>query len=146
MNSITRITATRLRIAAVAAVLAAGVVALTGCAGGVGTSGATQYQNAETSYEQLVIDGDQVIYLTTGAEHIVDLIAVTDKGEIDPDGQYVKEIGTLNEARDTVVWSDGDDDSIQIEDDMVRLDDEIYIPYEDDRAASERERVVAEKS
>lgn len=130
-----------------------GILTLAGCSGGTGASGATQYQNVGSAYDQLVIDGDQVIYLTTSADHVVDMLKITDAGDIDPDGEYVKDVGQLNEARDTVIWSDGDDDPIEIADDMVRLtdpsagsDSAVYIRYDDDRAVNERERVIDEKS
>ncbi|WP_307297528.1 hypothetical protein [Microbacterium natoriense] len=135
------------------ATLAAGVIALSGCTAGSTGSAATQYQNSESAYDQLVIVGDQVIYLTTSADHVVDMLKLTDAGDIDPEGEYVEDVGQLNEARDTVIWSDGDDDPIEITDDMIRLtdpnagsDSAVYIRYDDERASTERERVIAEKS
>lgn len=143
----------RLRIAAAAAALAAGVIALSGCTAGGTGSAASQYQSSESAYDQLVIDGDEVVLLSAGADHVVDMLQITDAGDIDPDGEYVEDVGQLNAARDTVIWSDGDDDPIEISDDMVRLSDpnadrdsDVYIRYDDERAATERERVIAEKS
>lgn len=125
---------------ATAASLAVTAVVLTGCGGGAGGDG--QYQISDSGWEYLIIDGDEVVHVQPSRDSFLDAIDALDDGGVDPSAEYADKTGTLNDARDTVVWSDGDDDSIQIADDMVTLDDETYLEYDSEQAKATREKEI----
>jgi hypothetical protein len=105
---------------------------LTACSG---SSGGTYQDAAGWSY--LRIESDTAVLIDPSCEDIAQAIEDMEAGEPDPGAGYDMMVGTLNDARDTVVWQDGSDDAIEIADDMVRLDDEVYVAYgtEDAKAA-----------
>lgn len=124
------------------AALATAVMALTGCSGGSDGSGV--YQSSESGWDYVQIDGDSVVTIDPKRTDFPQAIEDMEKGDVDLEASYIGEKGTLNDARDTVVWDDGGDDPIEIADDMIRLDGEAFIALDSDQAKAAREKELAD--
>lgn len=135
------ITSPRLRRVATATVLAVPALILAGCGG---SSAGDVYQASEDAWSYVIVDGDSVLYLAPTRDTLLQAVDDLDSGSVEPDAAYVEDTGTINEAGDTVIWSDGDDAPIEVAEDMVRLDDEVYISYDSEQATSSREETVAD--
>lgn len=132
-------TAVRCGSATVASLVVTALV-LTGCGGGADGDG--QYQISDSGWEYLVIDGDDVVHVEPSRDAFLDAIDSLDDGKVDTTAEYANKTGTLNDARDTVIWSHGDDDLIEIADDMVTLDDETYLEYHSEQAKAVSEKEI----
>lgn len=127
---------TRTTLVATSASLAAVALLLAGCSGGSGGGGL--YQDSELGWEYMLVTGDEVVHVNPTRENLLDSIDDLDHGDVDRDAEYVEDTGTLNDAGDTVIWSDGDDDAIEIADDMVRWDGTVFISYDSNQATATR--------
>lgn len=150
----------RKKLAATVAGLAAGALMLTGCGGGDDTPGGASdgggetgdvgaYQEAGSGYKYLRVDGDTVQMINPNGDSLLAAIEDIESGDIpeDPeDAEYELTIGTVNDAGDTVIWQDGDDDPISIADDMVEVDHEVFIDFDAEQSVAEREEAIAEES
>lgn len=124
---------------AVALALAA-AISLTACSG----SGIQLYQEAGGGWQYLRIDGDEVKFVEPSCDTILQGVSDIESGKTDPNIDYNLQIGSLTEARDTVIWSDGEDDPIEIADDLVSLNGRAFIDYRSEQAESLRKEALAE--
>lgn len=124
------------------AAVATAVMALTACSGG--SDGSGLYQSSESGWDYVQIDGDSVVTIDPERADFPQAIEDMEKGDVDLEASYIGEKGTLNEARDTVIWDGGGDDPIEITDDMIRLDGDAYIALDSDQAKAAREKELAD--
>lgn len=126
----------------VASVLAAGaLLVLSGCSG---SGGSGLYQSSESAWDYVLVDGDSVVTIDPKRNDFPQAVEDMEKGDVDLGAGYIGDKGTLNEARDTVVWDGGGDDPIEIADDMIRLNGDAYVAFDSDQAKSARETEVAD--
>lgn len=124
------------------AAVATAVMALTGCSGG--SDGSGLYQSSGSAWDYVQIDGDSVVTIDPKRADFPQAIEDMETGDVDPAASYIGQTGTLNDARDTVIWDDGGDDPIEIADDMIRLDGDAYIALDSDQAKAAREKELAD--
>lgn len=155
------------RVAAIATATIMTSLGATACGSASGSSGSDGvYVDQEDGREVLVIDGDAVSAARTrgttddrcGRFEI--LMRDAENGELDPENVHPGDpngyesytnvyIGTMNEARTTILWSpesedDGEVVNIQLDtplEDMVTVDGQIYVSIDSDQG----KRLVAEQ-
>lgn len=131
------------RLRQTAAVLALGGAALTLSA--CGSSGDGVYQTEDRSTPvYLQIDGDQAI-LTSPAisdEEEAASNAAAEKGQLDPEAEYIDNVGTIDDDQTVIKWQDGSDSALSVDDSMAMLDDEAMLDYDSDQAQAQRDELA----
>ena len=115
------------------------VLALAGCGGG--GKNVYQYVGDDLDGGWILIDGDSVTLVDPDSDGIQQAVIDIEEKQVNSNSDaYDVERGALNEAKDMVMFEDGDSASIEFVDGMIRIAGKVvYIHYDSDLAEKDRE-------
>lgn len=136
---------TTARGAAFAAIALVATLTLSGCGGGAAAGSNGVYQDS-SGWEYLRIDGKAVTFIEPVCKNITQAIEDIQSGDTDAGAGYNLETGTINSDLGVVIWDSGKEDSIQITDNTIRLDETNFMDFDSDAAQSARDENLADNS